>query len=102
MNVSNIAYSSVNIIVKEVFDSYQKGVKFTVEKVKTKLSEAGVASEKILEVTEMIGESDPFEKAREELENERRRCRFINQNFPNVKPVTIVLNSEESAVKESY
>ena len=50
----------------------------------------------------MIGESDPFEKAREELENERRRCRFINQNFPNVKPVTIVLNSEESAVKESY
>ena len=50
--MSNIAYSSVNIIVKEVFDSYQKGVKFTVEKVKTKLSEAGVASEKILEVTE--------------------------------------------------
>ena len=49
MNVSNIAYSSVNIIVKEVFDSYRKGVKFTVEKVKTKLSDPYFHDEQLVQ-----------------------------------------------------
>ena len=102
MNVSNIAYTSINMIVKEVFNSYNKGSKFTVERITRKLEEAGVSSEVVNEVTEMVGQIDPFEKAREELENERKRCKFIEGNFKNVKPVTVVLSSKDSPHLDSY
>merc|ERR1711867_233818 len=42
MNVNNLAYSTVNTVVGEIFNSYEKGVHFTVEKIKSKLMEEGV------------------------------------------------------------
>ena len=70
MNVSNIAYSTINTVVTEIFNSYEKGVHFTVEKIKLKLMEEGVDQKNIDEILEKVNESDPFKKAREELENE--------------------------------
>ena len=50
MNVSNIAYSTVNIIVKEVFECYKKGVNYTKKRIKTKLEQEGVEEERITEL----------------------------------------------------
>ena len=70
MNVSNVAYSTVNFIVKEVFSSYEKGVEFTMKKIENKLHEVGVDEEKIKRLMEDAQQFDPFEKAKEELEKE--------------------------------
>ena len=102
MNVKNLAYSTVNFVVSEIFNSYEKGVHFTVEKIKSKLMEEGIDQKTIQEILEKVDENDPFKKAREELENERNRLRFIDNNFNHVKPITIVLSDEHSSVKESY
>ena len=102
MNVSNIAYSTINTVVTEIFNSYEKGVHFTVEKIKLKLMEEGVDQKNIDEILEKVNESDPFKKAREELENERNRFRFIDNNFDHVKPITIVLSDKQNSAKESY
>ena len=102
MNVSNIAYSTVNIIVKEVFESYKKGVAFTKKRIGTKLRLEGLDEVKIIELLDLVDGSDPFERARGQLENEVQRLRFISESFPNVKPVTVQLGSENGSNKASY
>ena len=58
MNVSNIAYSTVNTVVTEIFNSYEKGVHFTVEKIKSKLMEEGVDQKNIHEILETLNSTN--------------------------------------------
>ena len=102
MNVSHIAYSTVNLIVREVFGSYKKGVLFTVKKLEAKLREEGIDDDKIERLVEVVKQFDPFEKAREQLEKESQRVKFINTTFPNVKPETVQLSSKNGPEKHSY
>lgn len=102
MNVSNIAYSTVNIIVNEVFESYKKGVAFTKKRIGTKLRLEGLDEEKVTELLDLVDGSDPFDRARSQLGNEAQRLRFISESFPNVKPVTVQLGSDDGPNKASY
>ena len=102
MNVSNIAYTTANIIIKEIFSSYKKGVDFTKKKINAKLVDEGIDEEKISRILDMVGKEDPFEKAREELESESKRMRFITKVFPCVEPETVVLSPSNSSVKDTY
>ena len=100
--MSNIAYSTVNLIVKEVFASYSRGVEYTKKKLQLKLRKEGIDDDMMQRILEMIAENDPFEKAKAQLENESGRIRFIKDSFPHVEPETVWLSSSENAVKESY
>jgi hypothetical protein len=102
MNVSHIAYSTVNLIVREVFGSYKKGVSFTVKKLESKLREEGIEDDKIQRLVEVVSQFDPFEKAREQLEKESKRITFLNTTFPNVKPETVLLSPKSCPEKHSY
>ena len=102
MNVSNIAHTTVNTIVKEVFESYNKGICFTKKKIKKKLQEDKVSDEKIEDLLDLMGQSDPFQKAREQLLNESRRKQFINGSFPSVQPETVQLSGKDSLTKDTY
>ena len=68
MNVKNIAYSTVNSIVSEVFNSYEQGVNTTKERINLILSEDGWDKVKINDLLSKIDLNDPFKQAREELE----------------------------------
>ena len=92
----------MNIIVKEVFESYGKGVEFTRQKIKIKLKEDGVPEEMIARLLEMISNTDPFLQAKEQLEKESRRTKFVKDSFPNVEPETVFLSPENSSIKETY
>ena len=102
MNISNIAYTTVNVIIKEVFEAYDKGVNFTRNKVESKLRELEVGEDKIEAVLQVIDKDDPFQTARKQLEKEKQRINFINSSFPNVKSETVVLSSRDDPKKESY
>ena len=99
MNVSNIAYSTVNVIIKELFESYSKGSKFVSGRIATVLRDDGLEEGKIKELLDEIVKNDPFDKAKKQLEIERSRIGFIKDNFPCVEPVTVQLNPSE--VKDS-
>ena len=47
MNVKVIAWSTVNSIVTEVFESYRKGVEFTKSKIRRKLLESGIREDEV-------------------------------------------------------
>ena len=47
MNVSNVAYTTVNHIITEVFESYEKGANFTRKKIETLLRSEGMKKETI-------------------------------------------------------
>ena len=100
--MSNVAYTTVNQIVKEVFESYEKGVNFTRKKIELLLCSEGMETEKITKLLELAGNDDPFKKARDELETEKKRLKFIENTFPNVKPETIVLSHQNSPAKDTY
>ena len=102
MNINNIAYSTVNIIVKELFAAYDKGVEFTRKKIESKLKDEGDEKEMIDEILQQVNQEDPFQKARNELENQRKRIKFIKETFPNVKSETVFLSSESNSVKDNY
>ena len=100
MNVSNIAYSTVNIIVKEVFESYNKGINFASGKIAAILRDVGMDEEKIKELLEVMVKEDPFVKAKKQLEMETPRIGFLKTNFPCADPVTVRLNNIDA--KDSY
>ena len=100
--MSHIAYSTVTSIVKEVFESYKKGVSFTKKRISMKLRQEGLDEERIAELVELVNSNDPFDQARGQLENESKRFRFISDNFPNVKPETVLLSPEDSECKATY
>ena len=92
MNVKNIAYSTVNEIVTEIFNSYQQGVTVTKDRIKKHLEIDGWDSSKIWELLSKIDLEDPFKEARGSLENETKRKTYIQSEFDYAKPVTIRLN----------
>ena len=102
MNVSGIPYSTVNLIVKEIFRSYERGVEFTKGKIKETLRIDGIDSDKIDEVLHVAEDNDPFLKAKEVLQSEEKRKRFIHSSFPNAEPVTVFLPAEKGCKRDSY
>ena len=102
MNISGIAYTTVNGIVKEVFDSYDKGVEFSKMKIKEKLKAEEIEDCKIEEILSTMDEDDLFSVARKELETERNRKKYIFSKFPNAQPETVFLPTENGSKKESY
>ena len=102
MNVSNVAYSTVNTIVKEVFTSYKRGVDFTKKIIEMKLREAGLDEGKISNLLDLVGKDDPFEKARERLQTERKRISFIKESFHFVDSETVLLSPKDSISKDTY
>ena len=101
MNISGIPYSTVNQIVKEIFNSYEKGADVTKSKVKAVLQREGVSVATIDNVLETLESDDPFKKAKNELESEFKRKMYIKEHFANVEPVTVVLSAANEKV-ESY
>ena len=101
MNISGIPYSTVNQIVKEIFNSYEKGADVTKSKVKAVLQREGVSVATIENVLKTLERDDPFKKAKNELESEFKRKMYIKEHFANVEPVTVVLSAANEKV-ESY
>ena len=97
-NVKNIAHSTVGLIVTEVFNSYQQGVDVTKKKVKRLLANEGIDMSEVDKLLEEL-EDDPFLRARDDLETEAKRKKFILTSFENVKPVTVRLNKDIVGVK---
>ena len=89
MNVSGIAYKTVNSIVKEVFESYNRGRQYTKAKILEILEKSGIASEHAMQLATEVDDQDPFEVAKDELLKESKRKKFILESFPNVQPVTV-------------
>ena len=100
--MSNVGYTTVNHIITEVFESNEKGANFTRKKIETLLRSDGMEKETIDKLLKQAGNDDPFKKAREELESEKKRIRFIESKFPHVKPETVVLSNQHSPVKDTY
>ena len=102
MNVSGISYSTVNTIVSEVFRSYNKGVEVTKQRIKRLLIKQGVEEGDVEKIMETVGKDDPFNIAQEQLENEKKRIKFIKEAFGNTPPLTIRLNSAQENKPETY
>ena len=100
MNISGVAYTTVNEIVGELFGSYEKGKDYIKKKLRKKLMNDQLNGDKIEEILSVLDE-DPFSAARKELELEKRRKKYILGNFPNVEPETVFLSSEKDSRKES-
>ena len=95
-NVKHIPYSTVNLIVKEVFNSYQQGIDQTKEELRKLLRGSNIDPK---DVDVLISEcsNDPFQRAREELESGCKRKKFILSSFQNVQPITVKLNGDKSS-----
>ena len=102
MNVSGISYSTVNSIVSEVFRSYNKGVEVTKQRIKRLLTKQGLEEGDVEKIMETVGKDDPFNIAQEQLENEKKRIKFIKEAFENTPPSTIRLNSVNESKPETY
>ena len=98
-NVKNIAYSTVNLIVSEVFNSYQRGVEVTKTKIANLMESDGVPADKIKRILEEIDLSDPFAEAREELESELSRKKYLKKEFAHAAPISVRLNTDSLAEK---
>ena len=101
MNIKGIAWVTVQSIVQEVFASYDKGIEFTRQKIRSRLMEDGFETKTIEAALDILEEDDPFSKAREVLEDETKRKRYIYSTFPNVRPQTVQLNPGEGGKPET-
>ena len=101
MNIKGIAWGTVNSIVQEVFASYYKGAEFTRNKIRSKMLEDGFDVKVIDDALDVLEEEDPFSKARELLEDETKRKNFLFNSFPNVRPLTVHLNSGKGEKPET-
>ena len=97
-NVKNIPYTTVSLIVTEVFNSYQQGVEFTKKKIRKLLVSEGIEVSKVDNLLEEL-EDDPFARARDDLETEAKRKKYVLTSFENVQPVTVRLNKDSPGVK---
>ena len=104
MNISGIAYSTVNNIVVELFNSYEKGVEYSRQKIEKVLRSEDVKmdEDRIKEILNTVADRDPFLMAKKELEKESSRKRYINRNFPNVQPETVNLSDDEGGKPDTY
>ena len=97
-NVNHIPHSTVNQIVAEIFKSYHLGIVHTKRNIETALIKEGLDSHLVNTLLEKMDE-DPFDKARQELEKEKKRENYLLTSFPNIQPQTINLNNGSSSVK---
>ena len=102
MNISGVAYSTVNMIVKEVFNSYDRGMEFIREKILAKLRKTSVNLDEVENALSEMEKDNIFEKAKSELLSEFKRKNYILSNFPNVQPITVKLNDTAEGKKETY
>ena len=102
MNVANIPWSTVNDIVAQVFNTYDKGVEFTKTKIKKILVDDGIDDESVIKLISKLDEVDPFKAAEDQLRRERQRLKFLRDSFPYAEPVTVQLNSKTEKIKETY
>ena len=102
MNISGVAYSTVNQIVKEIFNSYGKGSEVTKWRVKILMEKEGLGQAIVKQILTALEEDDPFKQARKELESEYKRLKYIKGQFPNVQPKTIQLSSVNDECYASY
>ena len=102
MNISGIPYSTVNKIVQEVFRGYNRGVDVTKGRIKKILIDHGVDKDEVVKMMNEVGKDDPFSTAQRLLESEKKRTKFIEEAFVNVKPKTIRLNSVDDPKPETY
>ena len=100
MCVKHIPFTTVNVIVAEVFNSYQKGVDTTKKNMEKALTEIGLPLTNIEDILKDIEKEDPFIQAQKELEEEKNRKNFIYSNFKNVKPVSVKLSREKLTGKQ--
>ena len=98
-NVKNIAYSTVNLIVSEVFNSYQRGVEVTKNKIVNLMESDGVPADKIKRILEEIDLSDPFAEAREELESELSRKKYLKKEFAHAASISVRLSTDNFSDK---
>ena len=99
MNVKNIAYTTVNSIVSEVFNSYEQGVNTTKERIRLHLSKDSWDEVKIEDLLSKVDLNDPFKEARLELEKEDKRISYIESEFEFAKPKTVRLSDAPTAVQ---
>ena len=102
MNLKNIPYSTCNLIIHEVFNSYSEGKASTQKKIRKLLLDEELEEDRIGEILRKIAEDDPFDKARAELESEGKRIKFIKETFEHTQPETIYLPTNKDEAKESY
>ena len=102
MNVSGIPYSTVNLIVSEVFKSYQMGADLTKHHIGNILIGQGFDEKQVKDILKNVGTEDPFQAAKENLESEKKRLSFIKEAFRNTQPETVRLNPEHEAKPETY
>ena len=101
MNISNISWSTVNEIVVQVFDSYDKGAAYTKEIIGKRLAGDGLETEKINEILSFMDKQDVFQIAKEQLKEESKRMKYLKETFPHVDPVTVRLNDASESTKET-
>ena len=102
MNVAGIPYSTVNLIVSEVFKSYQMGADLTKHHIRNILISQGFDEKQVQDIIENVGKDDPFNAAKKNLESEKKRLTFIKEAFKNTQPETVRLNPAHEAKSESY
>ena len=99
--VKHIPFTTVNVIVSEVFNSYQKGVDTTKKNILKALTEIGLPMTNIEDILKDIEKEDPFIQAQKELEGEKSRKNFIYSNFKNVKPLSVKLGKSLNGKQDS-
>ena len=99
MNLRNIPYSTCNLIVQEVFRSYSEGKSVTQNRIGKILKDENFDEALIRNILDKTKAADPFEMAKEELESEFKRLRYIKENFEFNEPESVFLDDEK---KESY
>lgn len=99
MNVKHIPYTTCNVIVKEVFDSYIEGKDVLRKKLKKILEEMNISEQTIKDIVEELSTVDPFDVANQELGSEYKRLNYLKENFNYNDPEIVHLDSEK---KDSY
>ena len=99
MHLKHIPYSTCNLIIQEVFNSYSEGKAACHSRIRRCLKDEGWEADKTEELLQKLTEDDPFEQARVELESERKRLSYIRETFEHIEPETVYLDKEHG---ESY
>ena len=97
MNVRNIAYSTVQEIVTEYFESHSMGAEICKKNLEKLLQDKGLDASLVNEM------EDPFKEASDNLKREKDRIRFIKTELGcYVGPETVVLTNDDPNIKSSY
>ena len=95
MNIRNIPYSTCNLIIQEVFRSYSEGKSVTQNRILKILQDENFDEVFIRDILDKTKAADPFEMAKEELESEYKRLRYVKENFEYNEPETVFLDEKK-------